>query len=502
MGINLNFLSAVAGAATGYQQKMAGLKEKYEEKELKQTEWMQTYGQKAVQETKQQSEIALSTARRLKEQGFDSTKELIEKHGISGLMQFGKQVEEHETSNNVTLDAATLNRIYSGTEDYQGESENFETAINNVFYGPALQKQVDTDAEEKENMTMLEKISKNLSGDRYKEEYDEFLEGDTFFDGRSISDVRRMQAGISLTGKEGDVVLDRSVLAEGTITSAQTSQWNMVEQGVLSQAIAQLSEDDKDAIQFYQSKNSFGEETTKGAPNAMQITRLRNNHPELYKTLLLDVGAPYKISENPAAIASLGTNYFDPVAEPSVPTVTAEQLATQAAGFNLSPEDVAGLPTIEVTGSNEDKRQQTDTWFKANPTENYALIDGNIIQYEPEQLPPEDPSQADVRFIRGEDESTEDYLARIKGELTPLEGTGDFGNEFRKMTLDGVDQIFGVVAGTARATTAAFPAAATLIGGFLGLANTDVIKALEGYSESELSAAYDMIVNGTGLFEG
>ena len=171
--------------------------------------------------------------------------------------------------------------------------------------------------------------------------------------------------------------------------------------------------------------------------------------------------------------------------------------------------DASSLETIQVEGATDpEKKDFLDRWFSENPGEQYVIADNQLVIYDPATdpyktaLPPEDSNQEDIRFTRGEDETQEDYLARIKGELEPLEGTADYANEFRKMTLDGVDQIFGVVAGTARAATALPASALTIIGGFLGLANTEVVEALEGYSESELAEAYDMIVNGTGLFEG
>ena len=538
--MNSKALALIAGALSGAAAQRQKFKDEYRDKKERQREWMSTYGQRIIKDTETKSSLAIAAAGRLKRAGLEPTsiREIIEKNGVGSLVEMDQEVQQWEKTNEKTFSAEQLNQLYQGTEGWESSTEysTYEDAIKAAFKAPELTA---TDTTETEPESWYQSMLGRIRGDDLAEGYDKFLEDDAEgFGGSSIRDVRRMENMPLDTGTEGAAIFDRSAFDTGETTKQEEVDWQLGQTSILRNALEAVTEKFGAAasleVQSVEQFSPTSGETRKYYDDDQQLRILKNKYPDILKDAILSSaeGGPSMLG-NPFAEATFGRTFVEnifnpdnaPTQEEDAPFANVqdeldaivqkkrdELLASNADAdveTSIPAIDASSLETIQVEGATDpEKKDFLDRWFSENPGEQYVIADNKLVIYDPATdpyktaLPPEDSNQENIRFTRGEDETQEDYLARIKEELEPLEGTADYANEFRKMTLDGVDQIFGVVAGTARAATALPVSGLTLIGGFLGLRNTEVIQALEGYSESELAEAYDMIVNGTGLFEG
>ena len=539
--MNSKALALIAGALSGAAASRQKFKDEYRDKKERQREWMSTYGQRIIKDTETKSQLAIAAAGRLKSAGLApaSIRELIEKNGVGSIVEMDQEVQQWEKTNEKTFSADQLNQLYKGTEGWESANEysTYQDAIKAAFEAPELTA---TDTTETEPESWYQSMLGRIRGDDLAEGYDKFLEDDAEgFGNRSIRDVRRMENMPLDTGTEGAAIFNRSAFDTGETTKQEEVDWKLGQTSILRNALEAVTEKfgaaaSLDVQSIEQFSAAYGGETRKYYSDAQQLQTLKSKYPDILKDAILSSAedGPSMLG-NPFANSTFGRTFVENIFNPdNAPTQEEdapfaniqdeldaivqkkrdELLAANAdadVDTSIPAIDASSLETIQVEGATDpEKKDFLDRWFSENPGEQYVIADNQLVIYDPATdpyktaLPPEDSNQEDIRFTRGEDETQEDYLARIKGELEPLEGTADYANEFRKMTLDGVDQIFGVVAGTARAATALPASALTIIGGFLGLANTEVVEALEGYSESELAEAYDMIVNGTGLFEG
>ena len=539
--MNSKALALIAGALSGAAASRQKFKDEYRDKKERQREWMSTYGQRIIKDTNTKSQLAIAAAGRLKSAGLApaSIRELIEKNGVGSIVEMDQEVQQWEKTNEKTFSADQLNQLYKGTEGWESANEysTYQDAIKAAFEAPELTA---TDTTETEPESWYQSMLGRIRGDDLAEGYDKFLEDDAEgFGGSSIRDVRRMENMPLDTGTEGAAIFNRSAFDTGETTKQEEVDWKLGQTSILRNALEAVTEKfgaaaSLDVQSIEQFSATYGGETRKYYSDAQQLQTLKSKYPDILKGAILSSAedGPSMLG-NPFANSTFGRTFVEnifnpdnaPTQEEDAPFANVqdeldaivqkkrdELLAANAdadVDTSIPAIDASSLETIQVEGATDpEKKDFLDRWFSENPGEQYVIADNQLVIYDPATdpyktaLPPEDSNQEDIRFTRGEDETQEDYLARIKGELEPLEGTADYANEFRKMTLDGVDQIFGVVAGTARAATALPASALTIIGGFLGLANTEVVEALEGYSESELAEAYDMIVNGTGLFEG
>lgn len=539
--MNSKALALIAGALSGAAASRQKFKDEYRDKKERQREWMSTYGQRIIKDTETKSQLAIAAAGRLKSAGLApaSIRELIEKNGVGSIVEMDQEVQQWEKTNEKTFSADQLNQLYKGTEGWESANEysTYQDAIKAAFKAPELTA---TDTTETEPESWYQSMLGRIRGDDLAEGYDKFLEDDAEgFGGSSIRDVRRMENMPLDTGTEGAAIFNRSAFDTGETTKQEEVDWKLGQTSILRNALEAVTEKfgaaaSLDVQSIEQFSAAYGGETRKYYSDAQQLQTLKSKYPDILKGAILSSAedGPSMLG-NPFANSTFGRTFVENIFNPdNAPTQEEdapfaniqdeldaivqkkrdELLAANAdadVDTSIPAIDASSLETIQVEGATDpEKKDFLDRWFSENPGEQYVIADNQLVIYDPATdpyktaLPPEDSNQEDIRFTRGEDETQEDYLARIKGELEPLEGTADYANEFRKMTLDGVDQIFGVVAGTARAATALPASALTIIGGFLGLANTEVVEALEGYSESELAEAYDMIVNGTGLFEG
>tara|TARA_R110000772_G_scaffold109375_1_gene212619 strand:- start:3685 stop:5265 length:1581 start_codon:yes stop_codon:yes gene_type:complete len=526
--MNSKALALIAGALSGAAAQRQKFKDEYRDKKERQREWMSTYGQRIIKDTETKSSLAIAAAGRLKKAGLEPTaiREIIEKNGVGSLVEMDQEVQQWEKTNQKKFSSDQLNQLYQGTEGWESSTEysTYEDAIKAAFKAPELTA---TDTTETEPESWYQSMLGRIRGDDLAEGYDKFLEDDAEgFGGSSIRDVRRMENMPLDTGTEGAAIFDRSAFDTGEASAQDRASFTVATSAILRIAKDEIRKGEGgqaavDALEVETYENDLGQSKRRTVTFENQLSELRANpaYADILKKALLgaseDVPA---FNENPVAIGLFGRDYLTGVFDPdNAPTQeedapfanVQDELDADLEKKGLDPIDASSLETVEIEGTTgPEKKDFLDRWFSENPGEQYVIADNQLVIYDPATdpyktaLPPEDLSQENIRFTRGEDETQEDYLARIKEELEPLEGTADYANEFRKMTLDGVDQIFGVVAGTARAATALPASALTIIGGFLGLRNTEVIQALEGYSESELAEAYDMIVNGTGLFEG
>ena len=140
------------------------------------------------------------------------------------------------------------------------------------------------------------------------------------------------------------------------------------------------------------------------------------------------------------------------------------------------------------------------------------IADNQLIIYDPATdpyktaLPPEGPSQEDVRFTRGEDETQQEYLERIKKEIQytatkdeAIEDIKGAGSSVGNYLLEGVDGLLGDLGGFAKQGVASVIGIIPFAASILQVPENSVIEYLQNLSEAEFEEAGKMIREGAGF---
>lgn len=530
--MNSKALALIAGALSGAAASRQKFKDEYRDKKERQREWMSTYGQRIIKDTETKSQLAIAAAGRLKRAGLEpsSIREIIEKNGVGSLVEMDQEVQQWEKTNEKTFSAEQLNQLYQGTEGWESATEHstYEEAIRAAFKAPELTA---TDTTETEPESWYQSMLGRIRGDDLAEGYDKFLEDDAEgFGGNSIRDVRRMENMPIDTGTEGAAIFDRSAFDTGEVSAQDRASFTVATSAILRIAKGELRKGEGgqaavDALEVETYETEDFKTRQRAVTPEDQLRELQSNpaYADILKKALLgaaeDVPA---FNENPVAIGIFGSDYLNGVFDPeNAPTQeedapfanVQDELDADLEKKGLDPIDASSLETIEIEGTTgPEKKDFLDRWFSENPGEQYVIADNQLVIYDPATdpyktaLPPEGPSQEDIRFTRGEDETQQEYLERIKKEIQytstkdeAIEDIKGAGSSVGNYLLEGVDGLLGDLGGFAKQGVASVIGIIPFAASILQVPENSVIEYLQNLSEAEFEEAGKMIREGAGF---
>jgi len=374
MAINLSFLGAVAGVAQGYSDRVDSLRDELKDNKRRQREWLATYGNKALDESNKQQDTITNALDDLKARGLKvpDAIQLLQKHGAGAVLQLQKYIKNYEETNNTKVDEVLMNKLWTAAEDFTTEDRTFEDAVNTLFGSPKDGATAPV-IQEVEDRNFFERIKYNM-GDRYEDEYEDFLSDPTEgIGGKSIKELRAMSVSSpSMLGTEGSAVFDRSVLRGSGSSPSDRDEWKQVRSDVVLNAVLELSEDERREITT-NTDAEFNTSTNRSTQDQFALLKIR--HPEVLAEATRKVGGG--LSENPAAWTAYGGQdalnaiLNPPPPEPLTPEKKAEQLEQDLIDNNLTearPEDIGEKTDVEVI-----------EWFEQN-NKDFIISDEQLIR--------------------------------------------------------------------------------------------------------------------------
>ena len=383
MAINLSLLGFVAGAAEGYSDRVASLRDELKDNKRKQREWLATYGNKALDESNKKQETITSALDDLKARGLKvpDAIQLLQKHGAGAVLELQRYVKNYEDTNNTKVDEVLMNKLWTAAEDFTTEDRTFEDAVNTLFGSPKDGATAPV-IQEVEDRNFFERMKYNM-GDRYEDEYEDFLsdpiEG---IGGKSIKELKALSVvSPSMLGTEGSAVFDRSVLRGSESTTSERAQWKVLKGTILSNALNSLDPTVANKIRVMQGEISDTSRSDDDQWNMLTAT----NAPEAYKEAISEAtrnaAEDIDLGGNRAAWNSYGgQNALDailnppPPPEPLTPKQLADQLDQDLIDNSLTearPEDIGEKTDVEI-----------GMWFQQN-NKDFVIANGELRNRDP-----------------------------------------------------------------------------------------------------------------------
>ena len=439
MGINLNVLSAVAGAAEQYTKNTGELKKELRDNKRRQRDWLATYGTKALNETKQQQESVQSALDDLKARGLDTPDaiQLLQKHGVGSVLELSKYVKEYEIANNTKVDKDLMNKLWTSADDFTTTETTFEAAVAKVF-GSSAGAATAPVIQEAEDRNFFDQLKYNM-GDRYDDELEDFLtDSSEGIGGKSIRELRAMSASSpSMLGTDGSAVFDRSQLRGSESTTSERAQWNELKGTILSNALNSLDPSVAESIRFAAVETGSGVASRTDDDQWNMLTA--TNAPEAYKEAIAEAtrnaAQGIDLGGNRAAWNSYGgQNALDAILNPPPPLTPKElvdQLNQDLIDNNLTgarPEDIGEKTDVEI-----------GKWFEQN-NKDFVIANGELRNRDPaapfDESKVVTPLEAEVTEAQEAQterlKTAENILPSERPELSGRSGTAEYGESLRK----------------------------------------------------------------------
>jgi len=377
MAINPNVLSFVAGAAEQFTKTNDVLKKELRENKRRQRDWMNTDGNKVLNERKRKEEAVTSALKQLESRGLQQPDvlQLMQRHGVEAVLQLQKYVNEYESENDTTVDADLINKVWKAADDFTLTSDNYDDALSKVFgtYKVASAAPVIQEAEDRNFFDILKR---NLSGAYEDEEYADFLDDPTEGIGnQSINDLRRMAAASpSMLGTEGSAVFDRSQLRGIDSTSADRNQWNIARSDIVLNAVMSLTQEERRAI----TQDLDGENpSTRNTQNQFSLLKLKHSEA-LAEATRKYVEGGIDLSNNPAAWSAYGgQNALNDILNP----LTLEEQLAEKGTSEEETQLIVNNPFVKTDNTQADIEKIRE-FLEANPNLPYVIIDNKIMESE------------------------------------------------------------------------------------------------------------------------
>ena len=377
MAINANVLSFVAGAAEQFTKNKDEFKKELRENKRRQRDWMNTYGNKVLNESKQKEEAVTSALKDLESRGLKQPDvlQLMQRHGVDAVLDLKKYVTEYEDKNGTRIDADLMNKVWKAADDFTLTSDNYGDAVSKVF-GTNKAGATAPVIQEAEERSFFDKIKANLSGAYEDEEYSDFLDDPTEGIGnQSINDLRRMAAASpSMLGTEGAAVFDRSVLRGDEPSAGEVRLWKNTTNIIVREALKNLSPADRQAVEMRESTSDSGFSVRDTDDIFFDLADPDGVYFEAFSEATRKVHEQNPFSNNRAATGAYGgqdaLNAILNPPEPLTPEELAEKLEQDLIDNNLTgarPEDIGEKTDVEVI-----------EWFEQN-NKDFIISDGQLI---------------------------------------------------------------------------------------------------------------------------
>ena len=384
MGINLNVLSAVAGAAEQYTKNTGELKKELRENKRRQRDWLATYGTKALNETKQQQESVQSALDDLKARGLDTPDaiQLLQKHGVGSVLELSKYVKEYEIANNTKVDKDLMNKLWTSADDFTTTETTFEAAVAKVF-GSSAGAATAPVIQEAEDRNFFEQLKYNM-GERYDDELEDFLtDASEGIGGKSIRELRAMSASSpSMLGTEGSAVFDRSVLRGNEPSAGEVRLWKNTTNIIVRETLKNLSPADRQAVEMRESTSDSGFSVRDTDDIFFDLADPDSVYFEAFSEATRKVHEQNPFSDNRSARGAYGGQAaLDAILNPPEP-LTPEELAEQLEQ-DLIDNNLTGATRPEDLGESTDV--QVGEYFRDN-NKDFVISNGELIG-RPEDAP-------------------------------------------------------------------------------------------------------------------
>ena len=373
MAINLSFLGAVAGVAQGYSDRVDSLRDELKDGKRRQREWLATYGNKALDDRNKQADTITNALDDLQARGLKvpDAIQLLQKHGAGAVLQLQKYIKNYEETNNTKVDEVLMNKLWTAAEDFTTEDRTFEDAVNTLFGSPKDGATAPV-IQEVEDRNFFERIKYNM-GDRYEDEYEDFLSDPTEgIGGKSIKELRAMSVSSpSMLGTEGSAVFDRSVLKGSGSSPSDRDEWKQVRSDVVLNAVLELSEDERREITT-NTDAEFNTSTNRSTQDQFALLKIR--HPEVLAEATRKVGGG--LSENPAAWTAYG-------GQDALNAILNSESAATIAQREKEEKLKEDLETANYTEENKPSEVASATeaqeYFNNNPDANHVILNDELI---------------------------------------------------------------------------------------------------------------------------
>ena len=360
MGINLNVLSAISGAAEQYTKQTSELKKELRENKRRQRDWLATYGSKALNENKQQQESVQSALDDLKARGLEipDAIQLLQKHGVGSVLELSKYVKEYEVANNTKVDKDLMDKLWTAADDFTTTETTFEAAVAKVF-GTSAGAATAPVIQEAEDRNFFEQLKYNM-GERYDDELEDFLtDASEGIGGKSIRELRAMSASSpSMLGTEGAAVFDRSALRGSEPSAGEARLWKDTVPVIVREALKNLSPEDRRAVEMTEAETDSGLKVRDADDIFFDLSDPDGVYFDAFSEATRKVHEQNPFSNNRSATGAYGGQDAlnailnpPPPPEPLTPEEKAEQLEQDLIDNNLTgarPEDLGESTDVQV----------------------------------------------------------------------------------------------------------------------------------------------------------
>ena len=381
MGINLNVLSAISGAAEQYTKQTSELKKELRENKRRQRDWLATYGSKALNENKQQQESVQSALDDLKARGLEipDAIQLLQKHGVGSVLELSKYVKEYEVANNTKVDKDLMDKLWTAADDFTTTETTFEAAVAKVF-GTSAGAATAPVIQEAEDRNFFEQLKYNM-GERYDDELEDFLtDASEGIGGKSIRELRAMSASSpSMLGTEGAAVFDRSALRGSEPSAGEARLWKDTVPLIVREALKNLSPEDREAVEMGP-EDPDGIKKRRDADDIFfDLSDPDGVYFDAFSEATRKVHEQNPFSNNRSATGAYGgQDALNAILNPLI------ALKEQLAENGLSDEDsqlIVDNPFVK-TGNEQEDLAKVREFLEANPNLPYVIIDNKIMEAE------------------------------------------------------------------------------------------------------------------------
>ena len=405
--MSLNLLSFAGGVAEGISDRKSELKKELRDNKKRQRDWLATYGNKALNETKQKQESVQSALDDLKARGLDTPDaiQLLQKHGVGSVLELSKYVKEYEAANNTTVDSDLMNKLWTAADDFTTTETTFEAAVAKVF-GTSAGAATAPVIQEAEDRNFFEQLKYNM-GDRYDDELEDFLtDASEGIGGKSIRELRAMSVSSpSMLGTEGSAVFDRSQLRGNEPTAGEARLWKNTTNIIVREALKNLSPADRQAVEMRESTSDSGFSVRDTDDIFFDLADPDGVYFEAFSEATRKVHEQNPFSNNRAATGAYG-------GQDALDSILNSESAATIAQREKEEQLQEDLEAANYTEANKPSEltsvDEVQEYFDNNPDANHVILNDELISRDSDEgatLPPPTegiPTRPVPRYTGGE----------------------------------------------------------------------------------------------------
>ena len=376
--MNLNLLSFAGGVAEGISDRKSELKKELRDNKKRQRDWLATYGNKTLNENKQQQESVQSALDDLKARGLDTPDaiQLLQKHGVGSVLELSKYVKEYEVANNTKVDKDLMDKLWTAADDFTTTETTFEAAVAKVF-GTSAGGATAPVIQEAEDRNFFERLKYNL-GERYDDELEDFLtDASEGIGGKSIRELRAMSASSpSMLGTEGAAVFDRSALRGSEPSAGEARLWKDTVPLIVREALKNLSPEDRRAVEMTEANTDSGFKVRDADDIFFDLSDPDGVYFDAFSEATRKVHEQNPFSNNRSATGAYGGQ---DALNAILNSESAATIAQREKEEKLKEDLKAANYTEETKPSEVASAVEAQEYFNNNPEANHVILNDELI---------------------------------------------------------------------------------------------------------------------------